>query len=52
MDEFHYFGDAERGAAWELPLWRLSRAASGTNFLLMSGTLGSNQQLYDTLQAL
>jgi hypothetical protein len=25
MDEFHYFGDPDRGAAWELPLWRFSR---------------------------
>lgn len=25
MDEFHYFADPDRGAAWELPLWRFSR---------------------------
>ncbi|CAK9031886.1 Uncharacterized helicase C17H9.02 [Durusdinium trenchii] len=50
MDEFHYFGDPDRGAAWELPLWRLSRPGCRTNFLLMSGTLGSNPKLYQTLQ--
>eukprot|EP00930_Biecheleria_cincta_P030452 TRINITY_DN21097_c0_g1_i1.p1 TRINITY_DN21097_c0_g1~~TRINITY_DN21097_c0_g1_i1.p1 ORF type:complete len:886 (-),score=151.25 TRINITY_DN21097_c0_g1_i1:177-2834(-) len=51
MDEFHYFGDAERGVAWELPLWRLSRPdGCGPAFLLMSGTLGANPKLYKTLQ--
>eukprot|EP00931_Biecheleriopsis_adriatica_P079550 TRINITY_DN5295_c0_g1_i1.p1 TRINITY_DN5295_c0_g1~~TRINITY_DN5295_c0_g1_i1.p1 ORF type:complete len:924 (+),score=181.32 TRINITY_DN5295_c0_g1_i1:44-2815(+) len=49
MDEFHYFG-SERGAAWELPLWRLSRPGGPTAFLLMSGTLGSNATLYRTLE--
>jgi len=46
MDEFHYFGDSSRGAAWEIPLWRLSGAA----FLLMSGTLGANPALYAAIQ--
>jgi len=36
MDEFHYYGDKERGIAWHLPLLILSR----TRFLLMSATLG------------
>ena len=45
QDEFHYFGDADRGWAWEMPLWRLSRqfrgpGLRGARFLLMSGTLG------------
>uniref|UniRef100_A0A7S4PT28 Helicase ATP-binding domain-containing protein n=1 Tax=Alexandrium monilatum TaxID=311494 RepID=A0A7S4PT28_9DINO len=46
MDEFHYYGDAARGAAWEIPLWRLPHVA----FLLMSGTLGANPQLYRAIE--
>lgn len=36
MDEFHYYGDPQRGWAWQAPLLLLPRA----QFLLMSGTLG------------
>jgi superfamily II RNA helicase len=36
MDEFHYYGDRERGSAWQIPLLVLAR----THFLLMSATLG------------
>src|SRR6185436_4432158 len=36
MDEFHYYADRERGAAWQIPLLCLDR----TVFLLMSATLG------------
>src|SRR5207237_10465263 len=36
MDEFHYYGDRERGVAWQGPLLTLSKA----RFLLMSATLG------------
>ena len=36
MDEFHYYADAERGVAWQVPLVVLPR----TRFLLMSATLG------------
>lgn len=36
MDEFHYFGDYERGWAWQVPLLTLPN----TQFLLMSATLG------------
>lgn len=36
MDEFHYYSDRERGAAWQIPLLILKRA----RFLLMSATLG------------
>ncbi len=36
LDEFHYYGDSERGAAWQIPLLTLSK----TQFLLMSATLG------------
>jgi superfamily II RNA helicase len=36
MDEFHYYSDPDRGAAWQIPLLVLSKA----RFLLMSATLG------------
>jgi superfamily II RNA helicase len=36
MDEFHYYADRERGAAWQIPLLILERSI----FLLMSATLG------------
>ncbi|MDW4574356.1 DUF3516 domain-containing protein [Microbacterium sp. M3] len=36
MDEFHYYGDPERGWAWQVPLLLLPRA----QFVLMSATLG------------
>src|ERR1700722_17494223 len=36
MDEFHYYADRERGAAWQIPLLTLPQA----RFLLMSATLG------------
>jgi len=36
MDEFHFYSDAERGWAWQVPLIELPR----TRFLLMSATLG------------
>ena len=36
MDEFHYYGDPDRGWAWQVPLIELPRA----QFLLMSATLG------------
>src|SRR5689334_16707896 len=36
MDEFHYYGDRERGVAWQVPLLSLA----DTTFLLMSATLG------------
>jgi superfamily II RNA helicase len=36
MDEFHYYGDRERGIAWQIPLCILKDAT----FLLMSATLG------------
>jgi superfamily II RNA helicase len=35
MDEFHYYGDAQRGTAWQVPLLLMPR----TQFLLMSATL-------------
>ncbi|NYG56003.1 DUF3516 domain-containing protein [Nocardioides perillae] len=36
MDEFHYYGDPQRGWAWQVPLLELPQA----QFLLMSATLG------------
>jgi superfamily II RNA helicase len=36
MDEFHYYGDAQRGWAWQVPLVELPRC----QFVLMSATLG------------
>ena len=36
VDEFHYYSDAERGWAWQVPLIELR----STRFLLMSATLG------------
>ncbi|MFR1168619.1 MAG: hypothetical protein ACLSDQ_14225 [Adlercreutzia equolifaciens] len=35
-DEFHFYGDADRGWAWQVPLLTLPK----TQFLLMSATLG------------
>ncbi|MDO4913941.1 MAG: DUF3516 domain-containing protein, partial [Bifidobacteriaceae bacterium] len=36
MDEFHYYGDPQRGWAWQVPLITLPN----TQFVLMSATLG------------
>jgi superfamily II RNA helicase len=36
MDEFHFYGDPQRGWAWQVPLVELPQA----QFLLMSATLG------------
>lgn len=36
VDEFHYYGDEQRGWAWQLPLLELTQ----TQFVLMSATLG------------
>ncbi len=41
MDEFHYFGDRERGMAWQIPLLELRQ----TQFLLMSATLGDTRKI-------
>jgi superfamily II RNA helicase len=45
MDEFHYYGDKERGWAWQVPLLALPRAT----FLLMSATLGDTQHIEESL---
>ncbi|GAB2522098.1 DEAD/DEAH box helicase [Paramicrobacterium agarici] len=41
MDEFHYYGDPERGWAWQVPLLTLEH----TQFVLMSATLGDVSDL-------
>ena len=46
MDEFHYYGDAERGWAWQVPLLTLPN----TQFLLMSATLGNVDAIADKLE--
>jgi hypothetical protein len=48
MDEFHYYGDRERGSAWQIPLLILSR----THFLLMSATLGDTTAILAALEQL
>lgn len=46
MDEFHYYGDPERGWAWQVPLLALP----DTQFLLMSATLGNVDAIADKLE--
>lgn len=45
MDEFHFYGDPDRGWAWQVPLLLLPRA----QFLLMSATLGDVTAIADDL---
>lgn len=45
MDEFHYYGDPQRGWAWQVPLIELPQ----TQFVLLSATLGDTQKLRDDL---
>ena len=45
MDEFHFYGDPERGWAWQVPLLTLPRV----QFVLMSATLGDVSRLADDL---
>ena len=45
MDEFHFYADADRGWAWQVPLLTLPRV----QFLLMSATLGPMRDLADDL---
>ncbi len=46
MDEFHFYGDPDRGWAWQVPLLMLPRA----QFLLMSATLGEVTELAADLE--
>jgi superfamily II RNA helicase len=41
MDEFHYYGDPDRGWAWQVPLLELT----GAQFVLMSATLGDTSSI-------
>ena len=45
MDEFHFYGDPDRGWAWQVPLLELPKA----QFLLMSATLGDMAFLREDL---
>ncbi|MCZ2807419.1 DUF3516 domain-containing protein [Modestobacter sp. VKM Ac-2983] len=45
MDEFHFYGDPDRGWAWQVPLIELPKA----QFLLMSATLGDVTALQEDL---
>ena len=47
MDEFHYYGDPQRGWAWQVPLLELPQA----QFLLMSATLGDTTAVAEDLVA-
>jgi hypothetical protein len=47
LDEFHFYDDPERGAAWQIPLIQLPR----TLFLLMSATLGNTAPIESRLSA-
>ncbi|MBW2715997.1 MAG: DUF3516 domain-containing protein [Deltaproteobacteria bacterium] len=47
LDEFHYFGDRDRGVAWQIPLLLLPQ----TTFLLMSATLGNTASIEEKLRA-
>lgn len=45
MDEFHYYGDKDRGVAWQVPLISMPE----TQFLLMSATLGDTTAIATSL---
>ncbi len=47
MDEFHYYGDRERGIAWQLPLL----IAPDVQYLLMSATLGDTTRIAQDLES-
>jgi len=46
MDEFHFYGDPQRGWAWQIPLLELPKA----QFILMSATLGNTLALREDLE--
>ena len=45
MDEFHFYAEADRGWAWQVPLLELTSA----QFVLMSATLGDMSRFRDDL---
>ena len=47
MDEFHYYGEPDRGWAWQVPLLELT----GAQFVLMSATLGDMSEIAADLSA-
>jgi len=47
LDEFHYYGEADRGWAWQVPLLELTRC----QFLLASATLGDMTAITTDLTA-
>jgi superfamily II RNA helicase len=47
VDEFHFYGDKERGSAWQIPLITMKN----TVFLLMSATLGDMSHIVSKLKA-
>ncbi|MDR2722657.1 MAG: DUF3516 domain-containing protein [Cellulomonadaceae bacterium] len=46
MDEFHFYGDPQRGWAWQVPLLELP----DTQFILMSATLGDTTALREDIE--
>ena len=46
MDEFHFYGDPQRGWAWQVPLLTLPHA----QFLLMSATMGPTGKFLHELE--
>jgi hypothetical protein len=46
MDEFHFYGDPDRGWAWQVPLLELT----GAQFVLMSATLGDTTRVEEGLR--
>ena len=48
MDEFHYYADAQRGVAWQIPLLTMRQS----RFLLMSATMGDCEFFQEKLQQL
>jgi len=47
LDEFHYYADRDRGAAWQIPLITLR----DTQLLLMSATLGNTAPIEERLSS-
>jgi superfamily II RNA helicase len=45
VDEFHFYGDPQRGWAWQVPLLELAQ----TQFVLMSATLGNVASIAEDL---
>ncbi len=46
IDEFHFYGDRDRGWAWQVPLLEMT----STKFLLMSATLGPTKFFAEDLE--